>query len=105
MDRGLVSKSDESALARRRFKDLIGPSGIALMTQWIALGEKKCWRDFLFKKQQAMLSQEAMTRSLNKLRKECWKARVETRYRLSPHQYWDLVRQTRIRSKMTRARA
>ena len=46
MDRGLVSKSDESALARRRFKDLIGPSGIGLMTPWIALGEKKCWRDF-----------------------------------------------------------
>ena len=99
MYRGLVSKSDESALARRRFKDLIGPSGIELMTQWIALGEKKCWRDFLSEKQQATLFQEAMTRSFNKLRKECWKSRVETRYRLSLHLYWDLVRQTRQRSK------
>ena len=64
MDRGLVSKSDESTLARRRFKDLFRPSGIGLMTPWIALGEKKCWRDFLSEKQQATLFQEAMTRRI-----------------------------------------
>ena len=44
-----------------------------------------------------------MAKGESKLRKDCWNARSEIRYRLSLYPYWDLVRKTRKRSKMTRA--
>ena len=41
MDRSLVSRSDESSSARRRFKDLIGLSDIDKMLEGLVLGEEK----------------------------------------------------------------
>ena len=45
MNLGLTSRSDESASARRRFKDLTGPTGIDCTFRDIRDGRVKYWRD------------------------------------------------------------
>ena len=42
-----------------------------------------CWRDLVSEKKQAVLTLEAMVKSLKTLRRESWLARLEARSRLS----------------------
>ena len=85
MDNGLVGKTDEVASARRRFKNLIGPSGIYLMLKEFSHGRKKCWRDPLSEQKQATIILEEVTRRLRDLRKECWNARGGGKVQAEPH--------------------
>ena len=52
IDLGLAGRSDESASARRKFKDLTGPTGIYCTFRDIRDGRVKCWRDYISEKKQ-----------------------------------------------------
>ena len=87
MDSNLVSRSDESAAATRRYKYLVGPSGVSSVKELVRKEGDLCWRELTSEKQQASLTLSTLTRSLEKLRKKCWLARSEARSNLSPSQY------------------
>ena len=80
----LVTRSDEVALARRRYQHLVGlSSGGRKRVEKI----ESCWRDGVSERKQAEFTLKNVVLRLQRLRRECWVARVEARAKLSPHQY------------------
>ena len=95
----LLTRSDELASARRRYQYLVGVSGSGTLKVEVT---DECWRDMISERKQADLTFKNVVRSLQRLRRECWLARVEARARLSPYQYWSHVRRLRNTSKKVR---
>ena len=70
---GLVSHSDEVALARRRFQFLTGPSGIDWLKKELSKGSDICWRSSASDRNQARLSLRNLEGGVQKIREESWR--------------------------------
>ena len=88
LSQGIVSHSDESASARRRFQFLTGPSCKEETMAELTLGVDKCWRHKPSDRRKSDMSLNLLKEGLSKASKLFLEVRLEERSRLSHLQYW-----------------